>query len=637
MLSADDLDFQAALAGQYSLERELGRGGMGIVYLGREVLLDRAVAIKRLPLPFAEDADARERFVREAKTAAQLFHPHVVPIYRVDRLGAHVFFAMAYVDGETVGQLVRRRGPLPVNVATRILREAAWALGYGHARGVVHRDVKPDNLLVERESGRTLVTDFGIAYRAGASALTRDGQLIGSVHYMSPEQINGRTVDGRSDVYALGALAHFLLTGKPPFDSNAATAVLGKHLNEPAPPIASRVPRLPRRLAEAIDRCLAKDPSARFATAEAFAEELNDVETRRAIAAPLRAWVKGAGLADPGLFFIGAVSFWSIVKTENFWLLAVPAGYSLLQRLRATRRMIASGYDGDDLSGALAAEIERRSEEAESHFEPPSRAVRLLRKAAVVGVGTFGVLVATLFWMDAFVYMNRTNIAGFIYGVMELVAGGALAAGVVGGLIGEAIAPSRVLDRMDSVGLKWRLKFWRSNVGGALARLLQRSVRRVARADADHPTEVIVGAAAASLFEALPRELRKEFAALPAVVAQLELRARSLRAKRQKMDSLASEAALPVRAKDSDGVERLRMETVGHLQATREAVDQQLGTTIAALETLRLDLLRLHAGRGSTADLTAALNACAAIGEDVSTTLSSRAAVERLLANSGPV
>ncbi|MEO5568024.1 MAG: serine/threonine-protein kinase, partial [Gemmatimonadaceae bacterium] len=236
MLSPDDLDFQAAVAGQYSLDRELGRGGMGIVYLAREALLDRPVAIKRLPSEFADDADARERFLREAKTAAQLFHPNIVPIHRVDSLGRFVFFAMGYVDGETVGQLVRRRGPLPVAEATRILRDAAYALGYGHARGVVHRDVKPDNLLIEKGSGRTLVTDFGIAQQDGASGLTRDGQLLGSFHYMSPEQISGQTVDGRSDVYALGALAHFMLTARPPFDAAAATAVLGMHLNQPPPP-----------------------------------------------------------------------------------------------------------------------------------------------------------------------------------------------------------------------------------------------------------------------------------------------------------------------------------------------------------------------------------------------------------------
>src|SRR3954467_4216680 len=210
MLTGEDLDFQAAIAGQYSLDRELGRGGMGIVYLAREALLDRPVALKRLPLEMAANPDSRERFLREARTAAQLFHPNIVPIHRVAELGDFVFFAMGYVEGESLGQLVRRRGPLPAQQVARILRDVAFALGYGHSRGVVHRDIKPDNLLHETAAGRTLVTDFGIAHSEGTSGLTQDGQMLGSVHYMSPEQISGTPTDARSDIYALGGVSHFL-------------------------------------------------------------------------------------------------------------------------------------------------------------------------------------------------------------------------------------------------------------------------------------------------------------------------------------------------------------------------------------------------------------------------------------------
>src|SRR6266581_677829 len=149
------LDFQAAVAGRYSLERELGRGGMGVVYLAREVRLDRPVAIKLLPPDHAGDAHLRERFLREARTAAKLSHPHIIPIFAVDEVGTFVFFAMAYVAGETLTERVRRRGPLPPSEAGRVLREVAWALAYAHSQGLVHRDVKPDNIMLEEASART--------------------------------------------------------------------------------------------------------------------------------------------------------------------------------------------------------------------------------------------------------------------------------------------------------------------------------------------------------------------------------------------------------------------------------------------------------------------------------------------------
>ncbi|HEY9226778.1 MAG TPA: serine/threonine-protein kinase, partial [Gemmatimonadaceae bacterium] len=163
MVDREFIDLQHALAGEYSLERELGRGGMGIVYLAREVQLDRLVAIKVLPEALAARPDVRERFLREARMAASLSHPHIVPIYRVGESKGFVFFVMAYVNGETLGDRLRSRGPLPPNAATRLLREVAWALSYAHGRGIVHRDIKPDNILLETETGRALVTDFGIA------------------------------------------------------------------------------------------------------------------------------------------------------------------------------------------------------------------------------------------------------------------------------------------------------------------------------------------------------------------------------------------------------------------------------------------------------------------------------------------
>src|SRR3954468_23664202 len=170
------LEFQSAVVGRYSLERELGRGGMGVVYLAREVRLDRPVAIKLLPPELAAQERLRDRFLREARTAARLSHPYIVPIHAVDEAGDFVFYVMAYVDGETLAQRVAARGPLAAADATRIMREVAWALAYAHAQGVVHRDVKPANILLERGTERAMVTDFGIA-RSYAGGHTAVGEL----------------------------------------------------------------------------------------------------------------------------------------------------------------------------------------------------------------------------------------------------------------------------------------------------------------------------------------------------------------------------------------------------------------------------------------------------------------------------
>ena len=226
--SAEFLDLQAALAGEYSLQRELGRGGMGVVYLARDVQLDRDVAIKVLPTHLARTAAARERFVREARMAAGLSHPHIVPIHRVGEAGGFVFFVMSYVEGETLGERLRTRGPLPPADATRVLREVAWALAYAHGRGIVHRDVKPDNILLEAGTGRALVTDFGIAHGGeDPGPATDPGKIMGTAHFMSPEQAASEPVDGRSDIYSLGVVGYLAVSGRLPFESSNLPAAAG--------------------------------------------------------------------------------------------------------------------------------------------------------------------------------------------------------------------------------------------------------------------------------------------------------------------------------------------------------------------------------------------------------------------------
>jgi len=267
-LDALYLSFAAALAGRYSIEREIGRGGMGIVYLAREVHLDRPVAIKLLPPDKAKQPTLRERFLREARLAAKLSHPNIIPIHAVEENGGFVYYVMAYVEGETLTQRVRNRGPLPTSEGARVLRDVAWALAYAHGQGLVHRDVKPDNILLEGAAPRVLVADFGIAAAVGDAS---DG-VAGTPEFMSPEQVLGRDFDARSDLYALGATAFFMFTGRFPIEGKSATEVLAKQVTETPPALASMGMSVPRKLAALVDRCMAKDPSMRPANAQALAE-----------------------------------------------------------------------------------------------------------------------------------------------------------------------------------------------------------------------------------------------------------------------------------------------------------------------------------------------------------------------------
>jgi eukaryotic-like serine/threonine-protein kinase len=272
--SSDSSALGQALEGQYLVERELGRGGMGVVYLARDVRLDRPVALKVLPAELAARPETRERFLREARMAAQLAHPHIVPVYRADESHGVAYFAMGYVDGDTLGQRLRDRGALPAVEVVRLLREVAWALAYAHVRGVVHRDVKPENILIERATGRAIVTDFGIARAEFNPALTQDGMVLGTVHYMSPEQATGDQLDGRSDLYSLGVVGYQALSGRLPFDAEVPHAVLVAHATRTPPPLASVAPDAPAAVCAVIDRCLCKAPADRFATGEALADAL---------------------------------------------------------------------------------------------------------------------------------------------------------------------------------------------------------------------------------------------------------------------------------------------------------------------------------------------------------------------------
>ncbi len=334
-----------ALAGEYTLESELGRGGMGVVFKVRDVVLDRSVALKVLPPRLSEDADLRTRFLREARTAAQLSHPDIVPVYRADERAGFAFFVMQLVDGETLGERVRDRGPLPIAEVVRHLREVAWALAYAHARGVVHRDVKPDNIMIERGTGRAMVTDFGIARNVTSAGMTSEGHVVGTAHFMSPEQAQGTPVDGRSDLYALGVVGFFLLSGRLPFEGEAAAAVLVALLTRPAPSLRSVAPRVPAPLADVIDRCLMKDPAARYATGEALADALGSALATAEASMP-------AAVSGPQLAI-------SEQQAEAVWKRAAQLQAEAAARLErearnaAQRALTAEGIVADEPTNAL--------------------------------------------------------------------------------------------------------------------------------------------------------------------------------------------------------------------------------------------------------------------------------------------
>jgi eukaryotic-like serine/threonine-protein kinase len=262
---------QRIIEGKYRLERLLGKGGMGTVFLAHDLTLEREVAIKVLPPDVSQDEQVVRRFQQEAKTAAKLDHPNIIPIYRVESEGGLNYFVMKYISGTSLEDLLEKKEPLPVSEVQRILWEAACALGHAHQRGVVHRDVKPANIMFDHD-GRVMLTDFGISKALqAATGFTATGMIIGTPHYMAPEQGKGAPVDGRADQYSLGIVGYRMITAELPFSGDSVHTIIYKHIYE-EPPLASvKRPDLPGTLTVAISRALSKDPDQRFPTMEEFA------------------------------------------------------------------------------------------------------------------------------------------------------------------------------------------------------------------------------------------------------------------------------------------------------------------------------------------------------------------------------
>ena len=623
------LAFQEALVGRYSLERELGRGGMGVVYLAREVRLDRPVAIKLLPPELAAHETLRERFLREARTAARLSHPYIIPIHSVDEVGDFVFYVMAYVDGETLADRVRARGPLPPNAVTRIMREVAWALAYAHAQHVVHRDVKPANIMLERGTERALVMDFGIArHSAGGEGHTGPNEVMGTPEYMSPEQACGEPVDGRSDLYALGIVGWYALTATLPF-TGGAREVLAQQVTVVPPPVATVAAGATRALASAIDKCLAKNPAQRFATGEALADALaQSLEKKQEVPVPLRVFldprrnIPVMAVPAAGLMFMGGLVFPLVISGAPIGAagsaLAVAAtmmAAPLIFLVSRVRRVLRLGYNVDDIVSAARMLQERQREEFLYEFGATpgarERAFRLLRNAGMVitGFGLAGMIAFNGAGMDQ------------LFGPMSVLGGYAFVLGSI-------------------VSGKWRrlregkdprlAKIWGSKIGRGFAKLASFKLGQRALPP-DRPTELGIAMSAEALYEGFDKELKRSLGDVPGVLRGLESHARSMRARMAELDASMGSLSLSQSQRRTAAVEAAQQKLLEDLRAARGQAEERLAEVVSALETVRLGMLRLHAGAGSAESVTQDIEAARAVGADVDRLIAGAREADRLI------
>ena len=600
---AEFLALQEALAGRYSLERMLGRGGMGVVYLAQDVALDRPVALKVLPAAMAAKPALRERFLQEARTAAKLSHPNIVPIHSVEEVGAFVFFVMAFVEGQTLGERVRERGPVDPREAARILREVAWALAYAHGQGVVHRDIKPDNILIEARGGRAMVTDFGIALAGPVAGLPGEDEILGTPEFMSPEQAGGAAADGRSDLYALGVVGFYTLSGRLPIEGPTPQATLAKHLTQAAPALASIAPEVPAGLARAVDRCLERDPATRIQDGSELADALGHVlRDRREVPVAIRVFQErnrestGVITALSMLLVTMGTMVFLVVGEGSEPLSDMIPGLimmGLLSLLPPTllgviaRRLLRAGHGHDELVRALRQDVEDRRREVASQAGEDTAVDVWAPRVGWLGTLLFGtgMLGIPLPWVPI--------------PLIEVL----MAAGMPLALLGGGIAAVRGAVRKAVPGARW-LSFWDSPLGKGIFSVAGLGLERGAAVGGSfRPTELAIGMAAEQLYEGLHRDVRRSLGDVPAVLRQLEGHAERMRARVEDLDRALEDAANEPIAEEVRG--------------TRDAARERLRQVVGALERLRLELLRLHAGSGDVERMTLDLSAARALADDV--------------------
>lgn len=322
--SADDTFLGQEIAGTYRLVEILGKGGMAVVYRGRHLVTDQDVAIKVLPPDLVEQAEVKARFIGEARTLARLEHPNIVGLYNFLQEQKHLYIIMQYAEGETFDRIIEREGRIPVGEVVAVGCETLEALVYAHEREVVHRDIKPSNIVI-RGDGALKVMDFGIAKIVGSTKLTQTGQTMGTVRYMSPEQVRGRRVDHRTDLYSLGVTLYESYTGRTPFDGDTHFDIMHKHLTEqPRPP--SELLDTPPALEKLLLRSLNKDPAKRFQSAREFCTALRQV--------PVKTPSRRITLSSPLLPVQDASSSAPNVRSRG-WRFGAPAAVALVLLLAA--------------------------------------------------------------------------------------------------------------------------------------------------------------------------------------------------------------------------------------------------------------------------------------------------------------
>jgi eukaryotic-like serine/threonine-protein kinase len=618
--SPDVLALERAIVGRYALERELGRGGMGVVLLARDLSLDRLVALKLLPAMLAAQPVLRERFLREARTAAGLSHPHVVPIHAVEAHGDIVFIAMAFVDGESLAERVRRVGPLPPREVARIMREVAWALAYAHGRGIVHRDIKPDNILIERGSGRAMVTDFGIARPADSAAsskqLTLEGQLIGTAAFMSPEQGAGEPVDGRSDLYALGGVGFFALTGRAPFEATTLEAILVARFTQAAPPVASARPDVPAALASAIDRCLAREPNDRFASAEALAEALSEgrgLAVVPDIAPPVRSFLRAA---EQTVWLGSLIVVFSLIyglPTHHVAPVVTPIVLGIvffsIDLVRRARELISEGFAAADVRRGFELERVAHAEEMRQLFDErrtakwrrtrrrawTTLAIGVVLRVAVQYIAKrFGHTAPVPVWIVVMLLLDIVNTVSFVLGVSASPRSERRAFGLAASIWRSRFAT--LFFRMAALG-RGRSSAARSKDRAALEpRLEDLAPANVMALYPDLRTTLKTVEQARAALRVREAEITRALAdaggARPAAVGAPEV-SRVTTGGESGADGRASEHTL-----------RDRRDTLlGEMRDALETTRSRRTTMTAALENVRIQLLRIGAGIGGPDDL----------------------------------
>ena len=624
------LDIQSALAGRYSLMRELGRGGMAIVYLAHEVRLDRLVALKVLPAYLATPS-LRERFLQEARTAAKLSHPNIVSIHAVDEVKDFVFFAMAYIDGETLAERIGRVGPLPPNDVAGILRDVAQALAYAHRQGVVHRDIKPANILIDRDNNRPMVADFGIAHVSAGASNTGVGQLIGTPEFMSPEQATGSALDGRSDIYSLGLVAFSALSGRLPFRGDSLGSILAQRIGTPAPRLQTIAPMVAPRLASVVDRCLATTREERYQTGEVLAEALDAAFDRpRRLPAALERWVQGVVRLPFALAMLAPLFAYELIGQMSFladsfyaknapdlpsdtfdkwpWTgyaayIGLPFAVYAAHRLFEVRKARREGFGLEDFRMALVSEIARHRDA----LTLSANRVRLAERLKDAAPGVLCVVLGlTAFGKCADQYVNNVPFASWLLWL------------VLTGLF-VAVRLSRKAGRsVEAVDLETRAFFWERWPGAFSVWLAGLGLTRKTAMATHQPTEVALGGAAAALFDALPRALQQNFSTVPGVIERLEARAQAMR--RLIDELMALETTHP-----SPSAEPLS------LQRQRERAQQGLTDVVTALEKIRLGLLRLQGGTSATTSISADIADAEEVCRALDALSAGQAEVERLL------